>query len=262
MEDVNRARWLLDCSSPLLLHRGTYPVSSAQIRAQGVVHGDVNPGNIVLQTNERRLSARGVTENPPWRGDLRVPIKTSQRSRHEADSRSRFANSPFAYHLLPLQQVVTKRWRKSYAPVTLECNHPLGSLRTDSAIPVPGSYGRGAQRRERILKKQVLHSRRHHKRVETPDGVSAFWRCGRTEDTSRISDVSIGGLFLETLKVCAVDATVELHFLVEDGEITAHATVRYVKAGSGLGLQFKSVRNEDQVRFASMIKRLIDSEIT
>ena len=67
----------------------------------------------------------------------------------------------------------------------------------------------------------------------------------------------MGGLFIETLKVCPVDATVELHFLVEDGEIKANGTVRYVKAGSGLGLQFKTVRSEDQVRFSTMMKRLI-----
>jgi hypothetical protein len=110
---------------------------------------------------------------------------------------------------------------------------------------------------EHILKKQVLHSRRHHKRVETPQGVWAIWRCGRIEDTSRVRDLSVGGLFIETLRECPVDATVELHFLVEDGEITASATVRYVKAGSGLGLQFKTVRSEDQKRFATMIKRFI-----
>ncbi len=110
---------------------------------------------------------------------------------------------------------------------------------------------------ERILKKQVLHSRRHNKRVETPQGVWVLWRCGRTEDTSRVRDLSVGGLFIETLKVCSVDATVELHFLVEDGEIRANATVRYVKAGIGIGLQFKTVRSEDQGRFSTMVKRLI-----
>lgn len=107
------------------------------------------------------------------------------------------------------------------------------------------------------MKKHVLHSRRHHKRVETPQGVWVFWRCGRTEDTSRVKDLSVGGLFVETRKVCPVDATVELHFLVEDGEIRANATVRYVKAGSGLGLQFKAVRTEDQAHFSTMIKRLL-----
>jgi hypothetical protein len=57
--------------------------------------------------------------------------------------------------------------------------------------------------------------------------------------------------------VCPVEATVELHFLVEDGEIRANATVRYVKKGDGIGLQFKTVRSEDQLRFAAMMKRLI-----
>jgi hypothetical protein len=114
--------------------------------------------------------------------------------------------------------------------------------------------------RERSLTKNVLHSRRHHRRVQTPEGVWAFWRCGRTEDTSRVRDLSVGGLFIETRKVCPVGATVELHFLVQDGEVRANATVRYVKAGSGLGLQFETVRNEDQTRFATMVKRLMQAE--
>ncbi len=67
----------------------------------------------------------------------------------------------------------------------------------------------------------------------------------------------MGGLFIETLKVCPVAATVKLHFLVQDGEITADATVQYVEARNGLGLKFKTVRREDQERFAAMIKRLI-----
>jgi hypothetical protein len=69
----------------------------------------------------------------------------------------------------------------------------------------------------------------------------------------------VGGLFIETLKVCPVDATVELHFLVEDGGIRASGTVRYVKPGSGVGLQFKTVRAEDQASFSTMIRRLVQS---
>lgn len=107
------------------------------------------------------------------------------------------------------------------------------------------------------MKKQILHSRRHHKRVETPEGVWVFWRCGRIEDTSRVKDVSAGGLFIETLKVCPVASTVELHFLVEDGGIRANATVRYVQEGTGLGVQFKTVRTEDQANFSTMMRRLI-----
>jgi hypothetical protein len=90
--------------------------------------------------------------------------------------------------------------------------------------------------------------------------VWVVWQFGRIEDTSRVKDLSVGGLFIETLKACPVDATIKLHFLVADGEIKAEATVRYVKAGSGLGLKFKTVRSEDQLRFANMIKRLIQLE--
>lgn len=109
------------------------------------------------------------------------------------------------------------------------------------------------------MKKHVLHSRRHNTRVETPHGVWVLWRCGRTEDTSKVKDLSVGGLFIETSKICPADATVELHFLVEDGEIRATATVRYVLPGVGLGLQFKSIRHEDQAQFSTMIKRILQS---
>jgi hypothetical protein len=107
------------------------------------------------------------------------------------------------------------------------------------------------------VKKQPFNSRRRTRRVETPTGIWAFWRCGRAEDTSRVRDLSAAGLFLETAKVCAVDSTVELHFLVEEGDVRANAAIRHVTGGRGLGLQFKSVRGEDQTRFSTMMKRLI-----
>jgi hypothetical protein len=106
-------------------------------------------------------------------------------------------------------------------------------------------------------KKQVFNSRRRTRRVEIPSGIWAFWRCGRAEDTSRVRDLSATGLFLETAKVCPVDSTVELHFLVEEGDVRANAAIRHVTQGRGLGLQFKSVRGEDQTRFSTMVKRLI-----
>ena len=106
------------------------------------------------------------------------------------------------------------------------------------------------------MKKQVLHSRRHHKRVDDPQGVLIDWRCEHCQDTSRVRDISVGGLFIETKKNAPIDATVELNFLVEDGGIDAKATVRYVPPGVGVGLQFKNVRTEDQDHFAAMMRRI------
>ena len=107
------------------------------------------------------------------------------------------------------------------------------------------------------MKKQVLHSRRH---VETPQGVWVLWKCGRTEDTSKVKDLRVGGLFIETSKACPVDATVELHFLVLHKKVRATATVRYILPGKGLGLQFKGIRHEDQARFSAMIKRVFQPQ--
>ena len=112
----------------------------------------------------------------------------------------------------------------------------------------------------RKLKKVIAKSRRQHKRIETPEGVWVLWKCGRTEDTSRVKDLGVGGLFLETKKVCPVDATLELHFLVQDGEIRASASVRFITEGVGMGVQFKTIRSEDQQRFAAMIRRIIVGE--
>lgn len=106
------------------------------------------------------------------------------------------------------------------------------------------------------MKEQVLHSRRHHKRVDTPQGVWIYWRCGRSEDTSPVRDISVGGIFIETKKILPIDATVELNFLVEDGGIVAKASVRCVLPGVGVGLQFKNVRTEDQDHFAAMMRRI------
>ena len=47
----------------------------------------------------------------------------------------------------------------------------------------------------RVMKKRVLHSRREHKRVDNPQGVWVYWRCGRSEDTSRVRDISVGYSF-------------------------------------------------------------------
>lgn len=103
----------------------------------------------------------------------------------------------------------------------------------------------------------VLVSRRVNKRVAIPEGVWVVWGRGRTEDTSRVTDLGVAGLFIETLKVCPVGTTVGLDFLVEDGAIRATAAVRHVKPGIGFGLQFKSIRSEDQRNFVAMIERIL-----
>ena len=53
------------------------------------------------------------------------------------------------------------------------------------------------------------------------------------------------GLFVQTERVRDVDAPIRLDFLVQEGQIRAEAVVQHVKPGSGLGLKFTALAEED-----------------
>ncbi len=68
--------------------------------------------------------------------------------------------------------------------------------------------------------------------------------------------MSLGGLFLETHTSSGVGRTAKLEFLVEEGRIRADTIVRRVEPGSGLGLKFTAVLEEDRPRLEALINRL------
>jgi PilZ domain-containing protein len=108
----------------------------------------------------------------------------------------------------------------------------------------------------RFLAGQSIPSRRHYPRVEKAHGVWVYWNCKGREDTSRVRDLSTGGLFVETEEARDVDATISLDFLVQEGQIRARAVVRHVKPGSGLGLKFTALTEEDGPRLIALMTRL------
>ncbi len=107
-----------------------------------------------------------------------------------------------------------------------------------------------------FLAGQGIPSRRHYPRVETPHEVWVYWNCKGREDTSRVRDLSMGGLFVETEEARDVDTKVRLDFLVQEGQIRAEAVVRHVKPGSGLGLRFTALTAEDGPRLTALMTRL------
>jgi len=102
----------------------------------------------------------------------------------------------------------------------------------------------------------LSYSRRLTSRVETTQGVYVFWNIDGREDLSRVRDLSVGGLFVETLNFRAVGTQAKLHFLVSEGQIRADALVRHVKPGEGLGLKFTAVHEQDRRHLSALMKRL------
>jgi hypothetical protein len=111
---------------------------------------------------------------------------------------------------------------------------------------------------KRFVAAQSIPSRRHFPRVEKAHGVWVYWNCKGLEDTSRVRDLSPGGLFVETEEVRDVGAAIRLDFLVPEGQIRAKAVVRHVKPGSGLGLKLSALAEEDGPRLTALLTRLHD----
>ena len=81
------------------------------------------------------------------------------------------------------------------------------------------------------------YSRRALTRLSTTEEIWVCWRCNGRDDISRVMDISIDGLFIETRhSELKQGMPARLDFLVQEGRIKAEAVVRHVKGGSGLGL--------------------------
>ncbi len=110
-----------------------------------------------------------------------------------------------------------------------------------------------------MLQQSLFHSRRFYSRVEAHEGVWVDWCCAGREDVSRVRNMSLGGLFLETHSSSGVGSTAKLEFLVQEGQIRADTTVRRLEPGRGLAMKFTAVREEDRPRLEALMKRLRQS---
>ena len=86
--------------------------------------------------------------------------------------------------------------------------------------------------------------------------VWVCWQCDGREDVSRVRDLSLGGLFLETRSPRAIGSPTKVDFLVGEGQIRADAVVRHVAPGRGLGLKFIVVIEQDRLKLAALMRRL------
>jgi hypothetical protein len=110
-----------------------------------------------------------------------------------------------------------------------------------------------------MLRTPASPSRRFTSRVETPENVWVDWRCAGHEDISRIGNMSLGGLFIETRVSKGLGSVVKLEFLVQEGQIRADGIVRRIEPGRGLALKFTAVSEQDRPRLAQLMVRLRQS---
>lgn len=83
-----------------------------------------------------------------------------------------------------------------------------------------------------------------------------YWECNHRKDVSRVRNVGMGGLFLETRQPLPKGLKTKLHFLVNEGQIRAEAAVQHATAGKGLGMRFTAIHQQDRAQLAALLTRL------
>ena len=107
-----------------------------------------------------------------------------------------------------------------------------------------------------MLEHVACPSRRLSSRIETPPGIWVYWQCDGRADLSTVQNLSLGGVFLNTLKTRPIDSKAEIHFCVHEGQIRTEGMVRHIAPGRGLGLRFTAVKEADRPRFIRLMDRL------
>jgi PilZ domain len=106
------------------------------------------------------------------------------------------------------------------------------------------------------------HNRRFP-RIATPSGVWVAWQQdGQKQAVCRVCDLNVGGLFIATTTPASIGAVVSILFSVPEGEIRGHATVRNVKPGEGMGVQFTAMGGQDTDRLRKLVARLLEAPST
>lgn len=96
--------------------------------------------------------------------------------------------------------------------------------------------------------------RRQHKRVTRP--FEGNWTGASGANTCRISDVSLGGCFVQTLAAPSAGEETQVTITFgKDVSMTFAGTVIYVEPGMGFAVRFNKLEGEG----SDEVKRLIDA---
>src|SRR5260370_39156100 len=108
-----------------------------------------------------------------------------------------------------------------------------------------------------MLQNIAAQSRRYNSRIlTTTQVVWACWYCNGREDVSRVRDLSLGGLFLETAALRAIGPPTKVDFLVGEGQIRADAVVPHIVAGRGMGVEIIAANAQGRLQFGLPPPRL------
>jgi hypothetical protein len=83
------------------------------------------------------------------------------------------------------------------------------------------------------------NDRRKDERYRYP--LEAHWHAASSQSRSRVTDISKGGCFVESLTPPAVGERIELTFCFQDLEVVLPGCTRQVEPGIGFSIEFEAL---------------------
>ena len=99
-------------------------------------------------------------------------------------------------------------------------------------------------------------NRRRYTRFRAPKRTFLGWQGAGVRHVSRVSEFSLGGMFIMTEHACAVGTPLEILFDVPGGEIRLRAVVRNVRPGKGMGVAVIKMAGDHRAQSDGFLKQL------
>ena len=109
----------------------------------------------------------------------------------------------------------------------------------------------------RNLKKGPEAEKRRSPRVQLPRGLTIAWQGTRRHDISRVSSLSLGGLFIESAEPEPAGDTLQVQFDIPGGPVRGQAVVRRSVTGRGMGVEFKELPEASRARLGELLQKLL-----
>lgn len=103
----------------------------------------------------------------------------------------------------------------------------------------------------------TLSGTRRYQRISLPQGMFVAWYGGGEQQLSRVTTLSMGGLFLSGFNALSVGTSLRLVFEVPGGTVQAEGVVRNIASGEGIGVEFTKIGPRDRVLLEGLLRRLL-----
>lgn len=99
--------------------------------------------------------------------------------------------------------------------------------------------------------------KRRFPRIVLPRGMTVAWQASHHRDISRVSSLSLGGLFIESSDPAPAGDTLQVQFDIPSGAVRGQAVVRRSIKGKGMGVEFTDLPAGSRAGLNELLQKLL-----